>query len=609
MVRNLKAEFCVVFNFMAEIIRPIYVEKEEGVGSVLSRIGSTSEQKLALVFPPNSALFRNVLEVELLKKEVDRLKKEVRIITSDPAQAELAQGLGFNSSRETEANQETDKFLEDFYGTKEKKTISPLIKPEMSDIVSSKIGRTDKIAVKISAEEKSFSEPDFNEEEKKTKETTQAQTEELRDIPRVEPISLTEEDINQTQEAVKKEEKPKEKTIFKIKKPKIFLNALTISPLKKIFITLLLVAVLVFVLTATFIFPKADIAIKPARERAQLSIDVIFDTGAKAVDFEGNTVPSQIFKMTKAVSQEFTATKEEDISKKATGIITIYNAYSSQSQALVKTTRFEAPDGKIFRLLNTVTVPAAKIEGGSIMASSIDAEVIADVAGESYNITPSDFTIPGFKGTDKYKGFYGKSKLAMKGGLVKKGLVVGQEDVSKAETLLKEKLLTEAKDELKKQMGEEFILINESLTADITENVSQPAVGDPADKFTLTLKALAQGFAYKKKDLGDLVEEKIALKVSDKRLTLPDTRTETFTSNDINFTSGKSNFTLAVEEDISWKIDEVRLKEVLSGKNESEAKQAVALFPEIDSAKFSLWPFWITRIPKDIRKIEIGVDY
>jgi hypothetical protein len=521
---------------MAEIIRPIYIEKEEGVGSVLSRIGNTSEQKLALVFPPDSALFRNVLEVELLKKEVDRLKKEVRIITSDPAQAELAQGLGFNSGRETMANQETDKFLEDFYGTKEKKTISPLIKPEMSDIVSSKIGRTDKVAVKMSAEEKSFSEPDFSEEKTATtKEAYQSQTEELKSIPRVEPISLTEEDINQSQEPVNKEEKPKEKTIFKIKKPKISFSALTASPLKKIFITLLLVAVLVFVMTATFIFPKADIVIKPARERAQLSIDVVFDTGAKAVDFEENTIPSQIFKMTKTVSQEFMATKEEDISKKATGIITIYNAYSSQPQTLVKVTRFEAPDGKIFRLVNTVIVPAAKIEGGSIAASSIDAEVIADVAGESYNIAPSDFTIPGFKGTDRYKGFYGKSKLAMKGGLVKKGLVVGQEDVSKAEALLKEKLLTEAKDELKKQMGEEFVLINESLTADITENVSQPAAGDPADKFTLTLKALAQGFAYKKKDVGDLVEEKIALKVSDKRLTLPDTRTETFTSNDINF--------------------------------------------------------------------------
>jgi hypothetical protein len=508
------------------------------------------------------------------------------------------------------ANQETDKFLEDFYGTKEKKTISPLIKPEMSDIVSSKIGRTDKVAIKISAEEKSFSEPDFSGEKTTTaEETYQSQTEELRSIPRVEPISLTEEDINQAQEPVNKEEKPKEKAIFKIKKPKISFSALTVSPLKKIFITLLLVAVLVFVLTATFIFPKADITIKPARERAQLSIDVAFDTNAKAVDFEENTVPSQIFKMTKAVSQEFTATKEEDISKKATGIITIYNAYSSQVQALVKTTRFEAPDGKIFRLVNTVTVPAAKIEGGSIIASSIDAEVIADVAGEGYNISPSDFTIPGFKGTDKYKGFYGKSKLAMKGGLIKKGIVVGQEDISNAETLLKEKLLADAKEELKKQMGEEFILIDESLAADITENVSQPSVGEPADKFTLTLKALAQGFAYKKKDLGDLIEEKIALKVSDKRLTLPDTRTEAFASNEMNFAGGKSSFTLAVEEDVSWKIDEIRLKEVLSGKNESEAKQAVALFPEIDSAEFSLWPFWITRIPKDIRKIQIGVDY
>jgi len=593
---------------MAEILRPIYVEKEEGVGSVLSRIQNASEKNLALIFPPESIIFSNVLEVEFLQKELSKLGKEVVIITSDPAQAELAKGLGFKSSSDIKKSEETNAFLQDFYGDKDKKVISPLIKPKMSDIVAKKSEEADSVKIKLT----SFPEPEVKREKiglVKTNEDIENKIEEEKIIavPRVEAISLTDEDMK-----VEEAERPK-KAKTHLKFPRLsfgkFGKTLMVSPLKKIFIILLLAAVGVFVLTATFIFPKADITVKPAREKAQLNIDVVLNSNVKTVDFEKNILPSQIFKITKTASQEFPATKQEDIKKKAEGMLTIYNGYSSEIQTLVKTTRFMASDGKIFRLSQTVTVPGAKIQGGSVVASSIEAGVIADEAGESYNIGPADFTIPGFKGTDKYKGFYGKSTKPMIGGLIKKGLVVGTEDVKLAEDSLKAKLLEEAKAELEKQLGSDFKLVVESVKAEISESNSVPKIGDPAEKFVLNLKALAQGFAYKIKDLNDLIEEKIALKISDKRLTLPKTQEIAFIDQNLNFTSGEGDFNLLVTEDISWKISEDRLKEILAGKNEAEAKEAIKLFTEIESAKVSLWPIWLKHIPKDSRKIRITLDY
>ncbi len=100
---------------MPKILRPIYVEKNEGVGSVLGRIQKTSENSLALIFPPDSIVFHNVLEIEFLKRELDKVNKDAVIITSDPAQAELAKGLGFKSSDDIKKDGETNKFLEDFY--------------------------------------------------------------------------------------------------------------------------------------------------------------------------------------------------------------------------------------------------------------------------------------------------------------------------------------------------------------------------------------------------------------------------------------------------------------------------------------------------------------
>jgi len=615
---------------MPETIRPIYVEKEEGVGSLLSRIHDTSEDKLALVFPAGSIILKNALELELLKTQLDSLGKAAKIITTDKDQEELARGIGFETGQESKEEKSKGEFLEDFYSSNNKVT-SPLVRPAMADIQPKPVEasiqpkpaastRPSPGPAKVAAQEipeKVEVKPEVTPrvEPAQTAAVTIEETtpiEELRTAPRVEPISLTEEDITQEQEETKKEKKSRKKLSLpklKLKKPNISLTGLAKSPLKKVFVILLLVAVFVFVLTATFVFPKADATIKPASETAQLNIDILFDSEAKTVDFEDNVVPGQIFKMTKSVVQEFQATKEEDIRKKAKGTITIYNGYSSEPQTLVKTTRFESPDGKIYRIQETITVPGAKIQGGTIIASAIDAEVVSDEAGEAQNIAPTNFVIPGFKGTDKYSGFYGESKVAMTGGLIKKGIVVGESDVSKAEATLKDELLIQAKDELIKQMGEDFILAEESLTAEISESTPVPPLGDPADKFTLTLKALAQGFAYKEEDLSGLIEEKIALKISDKRLTLPETRAIKFTNNDTDFDKGESEFSLAVEEDISWKIDEDRLKDVLAGKNQLEAKEAIGLFSEIESAKFVLWPFWINRIPKDVRKVHISVDY
>lgn len=618
----LEAKFCVI-NIMAEILRPIYIEKTEGVGSILTRVQKTSESRLALVFPPDSSVFHNVLEVEFLKKELDKLGKEAVIITSDKAQAELARGLGFKSSEDIQHREQADNFLKDFYGEEKKqkaKIISPLISPRISDVVSKKPAESSSINIKVNQkreeekqqippqEEKSPEISPYREEKKAYIPEEKDEEIKLKTSSRLQPISLTEDDLA-ADGIVKPETKRHQKKIHLPKFPRFSFAKFSINPLKKIFIVLLISAVGIFVLGATFVFPRAEIKVQPAREQAQLNIDVSFDSHLKTVDFDKNIVPSQIFEVSKTVSQEFPATKETNISQKAQGVITIYNAYSSQPQTLVRTTRFRAPDGKVFRLIKTITVPGAKIEGGTIIPSSIDAKVVADQPGAAYNIGPTDFTIPGFKGTDKYKGFYGKSKAAMKGGLVKKGLVVGEDDVKSAEKKLQDKLLSGAKIELKKQLGSDFQLIDKSLRAEITEVKTVPKVGEPADKFALSIKAVAKGFAYKRKSLNDLIEEKIALKLSDKRISLPDTQKISFTPEGIDYSAGTADFNLLVKEDISWKIKDEHLKEVLAGKNEEEAQQAIKLFSEIKMAKVSLWPFWLKRIPKDPRKITITVDY
>lgn len=96
-------------------------------------------------------------------------------------------------------------------------------------------------------------------------------------------------------------------------------------------------------------------------------------------------------------------------SKKATGKITVYNNYSTTPQRLILNTRFQSPDGRIYRLATSLMVPGKTIMNGKETPGSVDAVVIAEEEGAQYDIGPTRFTIPGYIGDPRYESMYGVS--------------------------------------------------------------------------------------------------------------------------------------------------------------------------------------------------------
>ena len=110
-------------------------------------------------------------------------------------------------------------------------------------------------------------------------------------------------------------------------------------------------------------------------------------------------------------SRDVPATLDKKIQRKASGRVIIYNAYSGEQQRLIKNTRLESLDHKIFRIDESVVVPGAKMVNGKVgQPGAVEAVVYADVPGKEYNIGLSDFTIPGFKGDPRYSKFTARSK-------------------------------------------------------------------------------------------------------------------------------------------------------------------------------------------------------
>ena len=148
------------------------------------------------------------------------------------------------------------------------------------------------------------------------------------------------------------------------------------------------------------VLPEANIKISINKMPLKASIPVAVSKNINSSNLASGIIPGQYFSLNKSGSKIFTVEGEnKEVISKASGYIEIYNAYGAASQKLVAQTRFETKEGKIFRIQNSIIVPGAKMISGSLTPSSIRAKVVADSAGEEYNIGSSYFTIPGFKGS------------------------------------------------------------------------------------------------------------------------------------------------------------------------------------------------------------------
>ncbi len=168
--------------------------------------------------------------------------------------------------------------------------------------------------------------------------------------------------------------------------------------------------IFIFLLSGIFFagnhFSSAMVKVTPITQTK--TIDTTFTALKEGV--QGDLLFQQM-SLTETKTKEATSTIEKKIKEKASGKIIIFNSYSVKEQRIIKNTRFESKEQKIFQIGESVVVPGAKMKAGKVMEpGSVEAIIYADVPSKDYNIGYGDFTIPGFKGTAKYTKFTARSK-------------------------------------------------------------------------------------------------------------------------------------------------------------------------------------------------------
>ncbi len=365
---------------------------------------------------------------------------------------------------------------------------------------------------------------------------------------------------------------------------------------RKLYYSLLVIFIGILYFGISSVFKSAEIQITP-----ETQVKNINDTFTARKDASPTNLAFQTVSLVKEAEDSVEAGKEERVEKKATGKIVIYNT-TTQTQKLVATTRFQTPEGLIFRIVSPISIPPKQ---GSV-SGSIEATVEADKTGDLYNISLKDFTVPGFKGDPKYTQVYARSKTEMIGGFSGMQKVVDDATLKSKSAELEEKLKATLSKDIASQIPENFVLYQNSLTYSFDPVV---IANNPNGGALLKKKGIASAIIFDRASLSKALLSKILPEAENDviHVTNLDTLTFTYTapgSFDPN-TSNSVAFSLAGSANLVWGFDENKLKSDLLGLSKKNALNIISKYTTIKEAWIITRPFWSNTIPLKSEKVTL----
>ena len=368
-----------------------------------------------------------------------------------------------------------------------------------------------------------------------------------------------------------------------------------------LFIFILALILGVFYLFST-VFYKANITIIPKNKIFELK-DESFTSSKK------NDIPFEVMIVDDTLSKEVILTSSEEVNNKARGEITLYNEYAKTPQKITVGSFITDENGKSYKIDSTVTIPGYTVDKRAKMVpGQVVAGITSFLAGEAYNGSPNSFSITSFKNTDKYKKIYGELKTPLTGGIA--GLVYVVDDKEK-ELILKD--VSTSEDRLMKKLNAlvptGYILYPNAV--DFSYDLGDSTFSKIPDA-KIDVKGTLKAILLKNDDLASYIIDKLLPDISKEEkaeITSPDLSvlTFSFTNKDQVITKDMDSFDFNLNGNITldWNPNSDLLKAQLLGKDKKELTNIFKTDPGIGSANVNIIPFWSSKLPNAIEKINI----
>ena len=305
----------------------------------------------------------------------------------------------------------------------------------------------------------------------------------------------------------------------------------------------------------------------------------------------------------RVASKTVASTGTRAVSSNASGKIAITNT-SKTAVRLRATTRFESPNGLIFRIRDAVTVPAAK----GTTPGTLSATVYADQTGSRYNIGPSSFTLPGFKGSPEFTEITAKSGVAMTGGASGNEPIIATDVESATRAALQTELKPALETDLLSKVPEGYILINGASALTYESLPSTPS--QEAGQFELKEQGTIRAVVFPEAALAKAIASAVLANVyHGETLSFKNKDALTLSSANLPSASDPSfSFSLSGTTSFIYGIDANRIRSAVAGKTREEAGTALGSYPETAKVVIILRPFWRNSFPEDPASIRVVTE-
>ncbi len=349
-------------------------------------------------------------------------------------------------------------------------------------------------------------------------------------------------------------------------------------------------------------FSGTELFLTQKQSTAAVKSDFTAQKGSDALSFE-------VMTFSREKTAEVAATGSAHVERKASGTITISNAYSNKPYRLIKNTRFESPNHLIFKISDSVTLPATTLVDGKTIPGTVDAAVYAESAGADYNVGDANFTVPGLKGTPQFALITAKSASKIEGGFIGTEKTASEADKKMA----REKLDTELHDELlsgaSAQIPDNVVLYKDGAIIAFSSHDDLSGTSG-----TVVVKEMATYEAplIPKAALTKLIAEKAGIKDNPSLLTISNLADLAFTSKlppDTTYSGSQSiQFHLEGSAHFVWNIDTAALARDIAGKPRTDFNALLAAYPGVEKAEVKVRPFWKTSFPTKPEEITVTIQ-
>ncbi|MCR4277440.1 MAG: hypothetical protein NUV80_04520 [Candidatus Berkelbacteria bacterium] len=578
-------------------MKPIYLEPDEEITSIIDRLSKVEGSKIAVVVPKNSTMFQSLVNLKLLARQAQKLGKEVAIISNNKVGSRLAKQVGL----ETYASLGT-------LGNAPSATplASPALpsEPAGADVLpdGTPVHRYSPETGQLATNEETPAEESGSDETKEP---------EVADKP--EPIQEVQAKDEAKQPKVIEEPKvaaPAPVRDMPVSSAPVGLPPIVsrgiqthhefIFPWKSAIaaITMVLIAVVI-----TFLFlPKATVTLTfPAKLLSETStLSAKTDTSSGEGVITGNLITVE-----KTSTKEITATGKKDVGTKATGTISVKNCEDTNSHVLAAGTKATS-GGKAFITASTVTIPAGQFSGGGTVCNSttVSVSISALDAGETYNLSSATFALAGLASRISGTG-------STSGGTTKQITVLSQDDVNKAYTDIKTQLLQDGTSELKGKTGSQTVL-DEAIKSTVVEQKVDKEVGAQVDKATASMTLDLYTIAFDQSAVEAASKDKLTAKLeANQELIVPSDKKPTFVFKEI--TDDKTTLSLDVTSSgfAAPTIDKTVVASQVKNKSVPKAESFLKDKYQTNDVKVEIIPgWWLKRLPilSQAITIEYGFD-